>query len=159
MQSCDSKIKAGLITVKKCYQIHLSQFRIFWGSIDIYPQKENSKGKNSKQFEKLKNLILSSTVRHPKRPPIVDYLIDLAILNDDFDEFWKIFEANLSKLSYEKKFVALDALNYAIPKIQNLDHLVLLLSGECARVARNSLVDSNRFLHSKAEFVFNKMKV
>ena len=94
-----------------------SQFRIFWGSVDIYPQKENSKGKSSKQFEKLKNLVLASTVRHPKRHPIVDYVVDLAVTHDDFDEFWKVFEANLSRLTYEKKFVALDALNYALQKV------------------------------------------
>ena len=104
----DPDLALLLFRTKQLGLITDAQFRIFWGSVDIVVDKENVKGKSGKCFDKLKALLNDATKRHPKRHPVVDVICTAALQTDNFEDFWRFYEKDLPRLSWEKKYVVMD---------------------------------------------------
>ena len=116
----DPDLALLLFRLKQLKIVSDSQFRVFWGSVDVLCNENGSK--QTKNFEKLKTLLNSATKRHPKRHPLVDLICSIALKSEHFAEFWKAYEKDLQRLTWEKKFVAMDgeSLPYCIGKLVHI---------------------------------------
>lgn len=135
-----------LFKFQKHSLIQAEDFRVFWGSKEIMPED-----KPKKTFDKLKLILHGATSRHPKTHPIIKLICDEVLSTSVFADFWENYENESQKLPWEKKYVTMELLNYAVSATKSNDQLVPLLSGEACRLARNSLIHSERFLFHQAE--------